>query len=565
MPETGFQDLLGRFLDEELSPAELKSLAGFLASNKDCAKAFDSAVHLESLLAVTHCPAPSPARISANIRRRLRGGMRRLLMFTAAASILAAVFGSWMAFRKPDLIPGKPQHTLLSGQVMVNGQPSHSKHIPENSSIENSGNKAALIRLADGSMATLATGSRIILKGSDQKTRQIVELHQGRSSFKVKTEPRQFRVDTPLGRITVLGTEFSVALKVPLQKEQGENKMKTKLAFLLAVAVTAGTVRVDFNGKEDILTAGASKVFGAESEDGPRKEEKPSSLPRKARGFSGRVRGVVTAKQEGKTFSFRVTEVQKTWKGNKARDPKSLIGQTIVIGPRRDKKNRRRPVEIHVLFIKKIPVGQNLTLEVVNRERERFSILELNKECREFALKGAREGEGRKEETRQEEGLKEGQREGDDNKDNALERGKTLVLSKGKASARLIAMVIGRKGPKLLVKIERVNGTLKWKSEKGKEHSAKTGSKITFCAQWEKREGKWRPSNHEMKMLSKLRRGDRIECGVYFDNHPRLRSFSLMARTGKKEDTPRKEGDKPEEKEENPVKETEVEDEDLNF
>jgi len=120
------------------------------------------------------------------------------------------------------------------------------------------------------------------------------------------------------------------------------------------------------------------------------------ALPEGLRGFSGQVRGVVTAKGDANVIGFKVGRILRIWKGNKAEEPELILGRTVTVGPRWVKKEGAntewRPLELHVVFLRKLEVGQELTLEIRTGDGGGFVILELNKEQREMA-KTSPEGE----------------------------------------------------------------------------------------------------------------------------------------------------------------------------
>ena len=114
------------------------------------------------------------------------------------------------------------------------------------------------------------------------------------------------------------------------------------------------------------------------------------SLPDGVKGFSGRVRGVVTAKGDKNTFTFKVARVLNVWKNNKAKDPEALAGRSVRVGPRwvQGENGKWHPVDIHVAFIRRLKVGEELTLEIFNAEANHFNILELSSEQRKSAREG---------------------------------------------------------------------------------------------------------------------------------------------------------------------------------
>jgi ferric-dicitrate binding protein FerR (iron transport regulator) len=96
------------------------------------------------------------------------------------------------------------------------------------------------------------------VRGKVGDVREVVELTQGRGTFHVAHGAGQFRVETSLGTVTALGTEFTVELR------SGKGKRT------LRVAVTAGTVEVFNNGKRRVLSAGQRRAFGDDGEQNDR-------------------------------------------------------------------------------------------------------------------------------------------------------------------------------------------------------------------------------------------------------------------------------------------------------
>jgi len=128
-----------------------------------------------------------------------------------------------------------------------------------------SGNRPAILRLADGSRVKLKAGSEGVARGRTQGLRQVFELTRGSARFKVEKGDGGFRVETPSGKVTVLGTEFDVELRPGAQRGDGE--MTGRTALTLVVAVIVGSVQVDWSGGKVTLSAGQSQVFAAEGSD----------------------------------------------------------------------------------------------------------------------------------------------------------------------------------------------------------------------------------------------------------------------------------------------------------
>lgn len=149
---------------------------------------------------------------------------------------------------------------------------------------------------------------------------------------------------------------------------------------------------------------------------------------------------------------------------------------------------------------------------------------------------------------------REGKKEGEGKREEVLVVGKKVVLSDKAAEATFTATVVGRKGPVLTVKIEKVEGTTEWKAPKGETGHVKVGENLEIFATWEKsEEGKWRPSKVVGQVFERLRAGDKIEGGLFFDEHPRMAFVTLTARgegeakvgDGEKPKSGPRDGDKP--------------------
>ena len=122
-----------------------------------------------------------------------------------------------------------------------------------------------VVALSDGSRAVFLPRSEAVLRGPVGDLRQVVSLSRGGASFQVEKGRRQFRVETPLGDVTVLGTEFEVRLQ-DIYPTEGDDEMLIRSFVTLAVLVTAGQVEVEVNGRRHLLSAGESHVFGQDRE-----------------------------------------------------------------------------------------------------------------------------------------------------------------------------------------------------------------------------------------------------------------------------------------------------------
>lgn len=125
----------------------------------------------------------------------------------------------------------------------------------------------------------------------------------------------------------------------------------------------------------------AEEAKKEEAEEHPEDRGAPEGLA----GFSGRVRGVVVAKDEKGGVTLKVAKLLDVWKGSRATKPKAIVGRTVPVGPRWEKgeNGKWHRVEAHVRFLHTLSPGDEITLEIRHAERDRFAILELSKEQRE--------------------------------------------------------------------------------------------------------------------------------------------------------------------------------------
>jgi len=466
VPSERFEALLADYLDGTIDAAGREELAGEVERDPAAARAFEQAVGFEALLVAAHTEPPPESVLAERLGRRAEPapvlmlapdrrpafGRARALAAAAAAILIAAgvwaavgLFGPGTPVSVP-VPPPAPPNVVLAGKVLVDGV--ESAAAGNGARVEVLGDQPAEIRLADGSNAVLAPKSLAVLHGPVGEVRQVVELTGGKGDFRVEKEPRQFKVETPLGSVTVLGTRFSVELR----PGEGEKKGKPSLA----VAVTDGTVEVNYAGKPETLAAGASKVFPEE----PRKEPPKSGLPDGAVGFAGLLKGAVTAKAD-RGIDFKVTEVVKTWEASKAADPKVLLGLTVKVTAswvKGEGEKKGHPNELQLRFLKKLEVGQEATLDVKNVERDVFAIAELTKDQLAW--------------------VKEGQ---EPKKENPLPEG-----ARGFAG-QLRGTVVKRRDQEIGLKVVEV--VKAWETSKAADPKALAGLTIKVTAAWVRVEG----------------------------------------------------------------------------
>lgn len=297
-------------LEGVLSARDREELADRVTRDAGAAREFDEALRIEALLVAAHRPEPDLGRVAAAIRvRLLLHRMKVLRRWLNAAACFLAVGAATLLLHM--LLAGGG--VVERGYALVGNTPVRKVHIGD--VLSTGPVTGAVVRLADGSRMSLAPGSVAVVQGRSGSVRQVVELRGGKGDFAVEKAARQFAVITKVGRVTVVGTEFSVQL-LPEWQRKGDESMNGKAVLAMAVAVTVGSVQVEVNGKAYTLSAGAQQVFAEESDGGhsqpvaPRVKESErhgeSAQPAKPRRTGeGEGRGSSSAK----TISGEVSEI----------------------------------------------------------------------------------------------------------------------------------------------------------------------------------------------------------------------------------------------------------------
>lgn len=230
MPET--HDILDRWFDG-YEPAD-QSIDQLIGVARSGASALVHAAILELRLR-------RAARLpSATVPEPVRNRSRRTPFALAAAAVLALLIGAvWLAVH--------PRHrgagALTAGTILVNGN--RSDRVPEGGPFEVPSGLPADLRLSDGSLLKIDAGSRVAVQMATPQAR-IVRLMAGAAGFDVTPQAREFRVETALGNVRVLGTRFRVALLS---------------SPMLQVSVRQGTVTVECGHGTTTLTGGQQREF----------------------------------------------------------------------------------------------------------------------------------------------------------------------------------------------------------------------------------------------------------------------------------------------------------------
>jgi ferric-dicitrate binding protein FerR (iron transport regulator) len=259
-------DLIQRCLDDACSEAELRRLEGMLRDDPTVADALADAFRLEAGLAAVFRDQQRTAEAMAVLCQAQRvpkpRSYRRLAgwALAAAATLAIAVPLGRHFLAEPEIDAVQPAieefSEVVSGAVLVDG--SRVDSVQEGAAIQVAGDAPAVIRLTDGSQARFEPGTKALLHGSAGGLRQWITLDEGAGTFRVQKTPGEFQVETQLGCVTALGTEFSVELRPVLAR--GGSPMKIRSA-VLAVAVLSGIVQVEIRGRTYVLSGGENRVF----------------------------------------------------------------------------------------------------------------------------------------------------------------------------------------------------------------------------------------------------------------------------------------------------------------
>lgn len=269
MNQERLADLVDRWNDGEATPSERVELEFLLRSDPASRRTFVDAVTLAADL----YDLPAQSADVETSGPQSQAFARRLASVSWAAVILAAFTGILLIVLLQSPKPGP--HAVLSGEVRVAGRPV--ANVAEGDLLSVSGDQPVRFRVEEGSEIELAPSSEAIVRGPREGFRKIVELNRGAGKFRIEKGEGRFAVATPLGRVTVHGTEFSVELV-----------KKGKLPSL-AVAVTAGNVDVDVSGKRYSLSAGQKAAFGqdGQKDDGNQGQKDDGSQGQKDDGNQG--------------------------------------------------------------------------------------------------------------------------------------------------------------------------------------------------------------------------------------------------------------------------------------
>ncbi len=233
-----------------------------------------------------------PSRVNRVVRAPAH---RRFYVWSAlAAAAVALVAGIWF------VLPARYPEPIAEGSYTLE----HSGAL-QRGSVLRTESKGATLKLGGYCSVVVSPNSKVGVEGQPHSER--VSLLQGEVLCSVSKGIGSFDVKTPVGIVSVRGTEFRVSLQP--KKSDALNPQDVSLA----VTVVSGKVNVNHDGKDVLLEPGPARIFGAEepaarilSEDPP-----PQRLPIEIDGEKNALaRGVVEGFVNARTDrSLDVTSV----------------------------------------------------------------------------------------------------------------------------------------------------------------------------------------------------------------------------------------------------------------
>jgi len=120
---------------------------------------------------------------------------------------------------------------------------------------------------------SLGTGAVAVIEGAPGD--EALWLEKGKLVSSITPDRGAFTVQTPLGSLEVLGTEFETLVTLPEVKGEGAMSGSRRSA-IVTVMVVSGLVGFEFGDEAGVLSTGMSQAFGAEAEAGTIAHGKPS-------------------------------------------------------------------------------------------------------------------------------------------------------------------------------------------------------------------------------------------------------------------------------------------------
>jgi hypothetical protein len=236
-------DLIDRHFTGGLTPDERIRLAELLRGEAQARAALMARARLEAALHRVCAQRPAARPSPPGPSRRARWA------WVAAAAAAIAIASAWWCWTRPA---ANPEPTVLSGALSsVDGR---AVTAIAGAPVVVAGSAPAVVAMPDGSQAQLAPATQVVFRHRSQKHRWTVDLLHGRGRFTVaRARGAAGRIPalvvTPVGRVLVLGTQFTIECP----RRLGARTME--------VAVQEGRVQVEVGGEPVALAAGERHLF----------------------------------------------------------------------------------------------------------------------------------------------------------------------------------------------------------------------------------------------------------------------------------------------------------------
>ena len=187
-----------------------------------------------------------------------RGGRRTWVPVVLLVAIAVVIAGSFWPGPSNNSYAGPQAHGDFRVLGVVN--PQNHEHIERGDRIVSGGHGA---RMELGSYCRLELDSYTDVTINGAPHREVVELHQGSLKARITPNHGRFLIRTPLGSITVQGTEFQTTVEYP-NGMPGDLSMNSAKKVVVTVAVLSGSVLCELGDEAVLLNGGSQEVFADE-------------------------------------------------------------------------------------------------------------------------------------------------------------------------------------------------------------------------------------------------------------------------------------------------------------
>lgn len=273
MNEQDFTPLVERWFAGEANEDDVARLEQWLVEDPTAAERLARQARIDAALRSrfrTERRVEEVGRALAPVRPAATGRSARRTLW--AAVVVSVAIGAFVYLRRGDApqpnTMAEAIGTVVDGRILVAGQARSGVTNGETLTVAN--DAPADLRLRDGSHVTFAASASAAIRDDVAGERLAVELNQGRGTFRVMKGARRFRVETSVGSVTALGTEFSVEL---IPDPPRADRPKNRRDDLLLVEVASGIVEVEYGRHKRLLAGGEAERFRDDHEPSPPRVE----------------------------------------------------------------------------------------------------------------------------------------------------------------------------------------------------------------------------------------------------------------------------------------------------